>query len=103
GHDVPHRLLGKTSRADRHSRPAAASRRERARLRPWPARAALVCDGTHRRPVARPARAGAGCSMSGLFDSFVRALGTAFHPRMLMLTVIPFALAALAWLAIFWF
>jgi Etoposide-induced protein 2.4 (EI24) len=41
--------------------------------------------------------------MSGLFDSFVRAVGTAFHPRMLLLTVIPFAVAALGWLAIFWF
>jgi hypothetical protein len=41
--------------------------------------------------------------MNGLFDSFVRAVGTAFHPRMLMLTVIPFAVAAVEWLAIFWF
>lgn len=41
--------------------------------------------------------------MTNLFDSFVRALGTAFHPRMLMLTLVPFAIAALSWLAIFWF
>lgn len=41
--------------------------------------------------------------MTNLFDSFVRAVGTAFHPRMLMLTVVPFAIASIAWLAIFWF
>ncbi|HTJ92824.1 MAG TPA: EI24 domain-containing protein, partial [Pararobbsia sp.] len=41
--------------------------------------------------------------MTNLFDSFVRAVGTAFHPRMLMLTLVPFAIAALSWLAIFWF
>ncbi|RKP50309.1 EI24 domain-containing protein [Pararobbsia silviterrae] len=41
--------------------------------------------------------------MTQLFDSFVRAVGAAFHPRMLWLTLVPFAVAALAWLAIFWF
>jgi hypothetical protein len=41
--------------------------------------------------------------MTNLFDSFVRAVGTAFHPRMLMLTLLPFAIAGVSWLAIFWF
>ena len=41
--------------------------------------------------------------MTNLFDSFVRAVGTAFHPRMLLLTLLPFAIAGVSWLAIFWF
>jgi Etoposide-induced protein 2.4 (EI24) len=41
--------------------------------------------------------------MNDLLRSFVRALANAFHPRMLWLTFMPFAVATVAWGAILWF
>ncbi|MDR5801533.1 EI24 domain-containing protein [Caballeronia sp. LZ001] len=41
--------------------------------------------------------------MNDLLRSFVRAIAHAFHPRMLWLTFMPFAVATLSWGAVLWF
>jgi hypothetical protein len=41
--------------------------------------------------------------MNDLFRSFVRALANTFHPRMLWLTFMPFAVATVGWGALLWF
>ncbi len=41
--------------------------------------------------------------MSDLLRSFVRALANVFHPRMLWLTLMPFAAATIVWGALLWF
>lgn len=41
--------------------------------------------------------------MNDLLRSFVRALASAFHPRMLWLTFMPFAAATIGWGALLWF
>ncbi|VWC00882.1 membrane protein [Burkholderia arboris] len=41
--------------------------------------------------------------MNDLLRSFVRALASALHPRMLWLTLMPFVVSALLWGAVLWF
>ncbi|WP_277185452.1 EI24 domain-containing protein [Caballeronia sp. BR00000012568055] len=41
--------------------------------------------------------------MNDLLRSFVRALANVFHPRMLWLTLMPFAAATIVWGALLWF
>jgi Etoposide-induced protein 2.4 (EI24) len=41
--------------------------------------------------------------MNDLLRSFGRALASVLHPRMLLLTLVPFAVAAVVWGALLWF
>lgn len=41
--------------------------------------------------------------MNDLLRSFVRALASALHPRMLWLTLMPFVVSALLWGVVLWF